>query len=246
MNAPLAVTLSCCYFVLRSVTDPEIPANAGAYRALEVSAPLGSVVHPVPPAAVAAGNVETSQRIVDTLLGALAQAMPGRIPAASQGTMNNTLIGGMDPRTGRPFTYYETVAGGQGGRPGKPGMSGVHTHMTNTLNTPIEALEMAYPLRVVEYRLRDRTGGLGRWPGGDGVRRALEVLAERAVVSLLSERRKRGPWGLAGGRPGLKGRNLLVRGGFERELPAKTTIEAVRGDVILIETPGGGGYGVPI
>jgi N-methylhydantoinase B len=243
VNAPLAVTLSCCYFVLRAVTDPSIPANAGAHRALEVNAPLGSLVNALPPSAVAAGNVETSQRIVDVLLGALAQAAPDRVPAASQGTMNNTLVGGRDPRTGRPFTYYETVAGGQGARRGAAGMSGVHTHMTNTLNTPVEALEMAYPLRVIEYRLRDGTGGEGMWPGGDGVRRAVQVLAERATVSLLTERRRLRPWGLEGGGPGAPGRNLLIRVGEERPLPTKGTFDVGTGDVIVVETPGGGGYG---
>lgn len=245
INAPFAVTLSCCAFVLRALTDPDIPANAGSYRAMEVRAPRGSLVHPDPPAAVAAGNVETSQRIVDVLFGALAQALPDRVPAASQGTMNNMLVGGADHRTGRPFTYYETVAGGQGARPGRHGMSGVHTHMTNTLNTPAEALEMAYPLRVVEYRLREGSGGPGRWRGGDGIRRSVEILAEHATVSLLTERRRHAPWGLAGGRPGRPGRNAVRRGDAERELPPKTTFEALRGDVVVVETPGGGGFGTP-
>jgi N-methylhydantoinase B len=245
LNAPLAVTVSACAFVLRAVTDPEIPANAGSLRPLEVRAPAGSVVNPLPPAAVSAGNVETSQRIVDVVLGALAQARPDLVPAASQGTMNNTLIGGQDPRTGRAFTYYETVGGGQGARPGRDGMSGVHTHMTNTLNTPVEALEMAYPLRVLEYRLREGSGGAGRWRGGDGIRRSLEILAERAMVSLMTERRRRGPWGLAGGAAGAPGRNVLSRDGRDEPLPAKATFEARRGDVIIIETPGGGGYGPP-
>ena len=161
VNAPFAVTVSACSYVLRAVTDPGIPANAGAHRPLTVLAPPGTMVNPLPPAAVAAGNVETSQRIVDVLLRALAQALPDRVPAASQGTMNNVLIGGMDPRTGGAFSYYETLGGGQGARPGLDGMNGVHTHMTNTLNTPVEALEAAYPLRIVEYRLRDGTGGAG-------------------------------------------------------------------------------------
>jgi N-methylhydantoinase B len=245
VNAPFAVTLSCCYFALRALTDPDIPANAGAHRPLEVRAPRGSLVDPEPPAAVSAGNVETSQRIVDVLLGALAQALPDRVPAASQGTMNNTLIGGIDDRTGRPFTYYETVAGGQGARPGADGMSGVHTHMTNTLNTPVEALELAYPLRVVESRLRDGSGGTGRWRGGDGIHRAIEVLSERATVSLLTERRRRGPWGRDGGRPGAPGKNVLLRGEGEQPLGSKVTFEARRGDVVAIDTPGGGGFGKP-
>jgi N-methylhydantoinase B len=245
VNAPFAVTLSCCYFVLRAVTDPAIPANAGAYRPLEVVAPSGSVVNPVAPAAVAAGNVETSQRIVDVLLGAFAQALPDRVPAASQGTMNNTLIGGIDPRTSAPFSYYETLAGGQGARPDAPGMNGVHTHMTNTKNTPVEAFELAYPMRVLEYRLRDGSGGVGAQRGGDGIRRVLEVLADRATLSLVTERRRRGPWGREGGGDGAPGRNALVRDGEERELPAKVTLRLQRGDHIVVETPGGGGFGAP-
>jgi N-methylhydantoinase B len=245
VNAPFAVTLSCCHYVLRAVTDPDIPANAGAHRALTVTAPEGSLVNPRPPAAVAAGNVETSQRIVDVLLGAFAQALPDVVPAASQGTMNNVLIGGVDPADGSAFTYYETLAGGQGGRPGRAGMSGVHTHMTNTLNTPVEALEAAYPLRILEYRLRDGSGGSGRWRGGDGLRRVYQVLAERATVSLLTERRRHGPWGLAGGSAGAPGRNTLLRDGIERELRSKETTEVRAGDLLAVETPGGGGFGLP-
>jgi N-methylhydantoinase B len=246
VNAPLAVTLSSSYFVLRAVTDPEIPANAGAHRPLEVRVPHRSLLNAESPAAVAAGNVETSQRIVDVLLGAFAQAVVERVPAASQGTMNNLLLGGVDPRTGMPFSYYETIAGGQGARPGKDGMSGVHTHMTNTLNTPIEAFEMAYPLRVLEYRLRDGSGGAGRWRGGDGVRRAIQVLGERASVSLLTERRRHAPWGLGGGGDGEPGRNAIARpDGSERELPPKAGAEIAEGDVVIVETPGGGGYGPP-
>ena len=194
---------------------------------------------------VAAGNVETSQRIVDVLLGAFAQALPDLVPAASQGTMNNVLIGGEDPRTGAPFTYYETLGGGQGARPGRDGMSGVHTHMTNTLNTPVEALETAYPLRILEYRLRDGTGETGRWRGGDGLRRTYQILAARATVSLLTERRRRGPWGLGGGSPGAPGRNALIRDGVERELGGKETTEVRRDDRLVIDTPGGGGVGAP-
>ncbi len=255
VNAPFAVTLSCCYFALRAVVAPDAPANAGTYRPLEVHAPEGSVVHPRPPAAVAAGNVETSQRIVDVLLGALAEAVPDRVPAASQGTMNNTLLGGPIPDAGRAagpggrgdagetFAYYETVAGGQGARPDRDGMSGVQTHMTNTRNTPVEAFEIAYPLRVVEYRLRDGSGGEGRYRGGDGIRRSLEILGERSTLSLLTERRRHSPWGLEGGKDGARGRNLLIRDGEERELPAKTTLTLRKGDVVVVETPGGGGYG---
>ncbi len=245
VNAPFAVTLSCCYYVLRTVTDPDIPANAGAHRALTVTAEPGSLVDPLPPAAVAAGNVETSQRIVDVLLGAFAQALPAVVPAASQGTMNNVLIGGVDAATGQAFTYYETLAGGQGARPDRDGMSGVHTHMTNTLNTPIEALEASYPLRILEYRLRSGSGGDGRWRGGDGIRRVYELLAERATVSLLTERRRHGPWGLDGGGAGAPGRNQLVRDGETHALDGKETAEIRRGDRLVIETPGGGGFGQP-
>lgn len=246
LNAPFAVTVSCCYFVLRAVVAPDVPANAGAYRPLTVVAPEGSLVNAQPPAAVAGGNVETSQRIVDVLLRAFADAVPDRVPAASQGTMNNTLLGGLDPRTGAPFAYYETVAGGQGARPDRDGMNGVHTHMTNTRNTPVEAFELAYPIRVVEYHLRDGSGGAGRFRGGDGIRRTLEVLGDRATLSLVTERRRRAPWGLRGGDDGAVGRNILRRaGGDELELPPRTTVVLSRGDRVTIETPGGGGYGAP-
>jgi N-methylhydantoinase B len=247
VNAPFAVTVSACSFVLRALADPDIPANAGAHRPLTVTAPEGSLVRPSPPAAVAAGNVETSQRIVDALLRAFAVALPERVPAASQGTMNNVLIGGLDPRTGRAFTYYETIAGGQGARPGRDGMNGVHTHMTNTLNTPVEALEAAYPLRIVEYRLLDGSGGDGRWRGGDGLRRSYLVLTPAATVSLLTERRRLRPWGLGGGEPGAAGRNLLRRHGADGddELPAKATLELHEGDLLVVDTPGGGGHSPP-
>jgi N-methylhydantoinase B len=214
-------------------------------RALTVHTRPGTVVDPLPPAAVAAGNVETSQRIVDVLLRALAQAAPDRVPAASQGTMNNTLLGGTDPRTGEPFTYYETLGGGCGAGPWGPGTSGTHSHMTNTRNTPIEAFELAYPLRVVAYRLRDGSGGAGQHRGGDGLVRVLEVHTDDATASLLTERRDRGPWGLAGGDSGAPGRNLLLRDGTERPLPAKTTLRLARGDRLVVATPGGGGYGSP-
>jgi N-methylhydantoinase B len=242
-NAPFAVTMSAVVYVLRSVFAPDVPANDGATRPLEVTAPIGSIVHPRPPAAVAAGNVETSQRIVDVVLGALAELVPDRIPAASQGTMNNTLAGGIDPRTGRAFSYYETLGGGSGAGPWGPGTSGVQVHMTNTRNTPVEAFEVAYPMRVVEYRLRGDSGGAGTHPGGDGIRRVLEVVADQVTVSLVTERRTRGPWGLAGGGDGAPGRNLLIRDGVETELPGKTTLRLRRGDRLVVETPGGGGWG---
>jgi N-methylhydantoinase B len=238
VNCPLAVTMSCVTFVVRALTGPDVPPTAGGMRPVEVRAAQGCLVNASPPVAVAAGNVETSQRIVDVLLGALAQAVPDRIPAASQGTMNNLLIGNDD------FAYYETIGGGQGARPDRHGMSGVHTGMTNTKNTPVEAIEYAYPLRVLRYELREGSGGTGRHRGGDGIRRDVEILAERATVSLQTERRRSAPWGIAGGEPGARGRNALARGGASPEgLPDKCTVEVARGDVIIVETPGGGGWG---
>ena len=240
LNAPFAVTLSAAYYVLRCLTDPGAPPNAGAYRALQVLAPEGTIVRARPPAAVAAGNVETSQRIVDVLLLALAGPLRDRVPAQSQGTMNNVLVGS---GRGRRFSYYETIAGGEGALPFRHGMDGVHTHMTNTRNTPVEALELAYPLRVEEYRLRPGSGGGGQHRGGDGVRRSLRILSPAATVSVISDRRRHGPKGLSGGADGQPGRNLLVRRGRERPLPGKTTVEVRRGDLLVVETPGGGGWG---
>jgi N-methylhydantoinase B/oxoprolinase/acetone carboxylase alpha subunit len=240
VNAVEAVTVSAVSFAIRSATDPTIPANGGAMRPVDVVAPPGSIVAARPPVAVGAGNVEVSQRVADVCLGALAQACPGRLGAAGQGTMNNMLIGG----TG--WVYYETVAGGQGGRPGRAGMSGIQTGMTNTQNTPVEALERSFPMRVRRYRLRRGSGGAGRWPGGDGIERDLE-LREPATVSLITERRTSRPWGLEGGGPGASGQNWLLPGGEEsqaRPLPDKVTIRVEAGDVIRILTPGGGGYGV--
>ena len=242
LNAPFAVTLSAAYYVLRCLTDPGAPPNAGAYRAMRVVAPEGTLVRARPPAAVAAGNVETSQRIVDVLFLALSDPLRDRVPAQSQGTMNNVLVGAS---RGRPFSYYETIAGGEGALPFRDGMDGVHTHMTNTRNTPVEALELAYPLRVEEYRLRPASGGVGAHRGGDGVRRSLRILAPAATVSVISERRRREPRGLQGGGDARTGRNLLVRGGRTRVLPAKATLEVRRGDLLVVETPGGGGWGAP-
>ena len=242
LNAVRAVTESAALFVLRMLTDPQAPANAGTARPLQVLTTPGTIVDAVFPAPVATGNVETSQRLVDLLLGALAPALPDRVPAASQGTMNNLLIGSSAP-PGQPFAYYETIGGGEGGTPGRPGMSGVHTAMTNTRNTPVEALEVAYPLRVVRSELRHGTGGAGQHPGGDGIVREVEVLAA-ATVTIQTERRARGPWGLAGGGDGAAGRNTLIRGDGEvQPLPAKATFSVQAGDRIRVETPGGGGWG---
>lgn len=237
INAVEAVTRSCLYFAVRVATDPSIPANGGCYRPLSLDAPLGSLVAATEPVAVAAGNVETSQRIADVLLGALAQAAPDRVPAASQGTMNNVLVGN------DRFAYYETVAGGQGGSPWSPGESGIHTGMTNTQNTPVESLERHYPFVVEQYRLRSGSGGSGLHPGGEGISRTLRF-TESATVSLMGERRRHGPWGLNGGEPGESGEDWLVRSGAAPErLPGKTTFEVQPGDKLVMRTPGGGGWG---
>jgi N-methylhydantoinase B len=243
VNAPRAVTVSAAIFALRAVAAPDVPANDGIQRVLTVLTEPGTVVDPRPPASVAAGNVETSQRIVDVLLGCFAQAAPERVGAASQGTMNNTLFGGTDPRSGQQFTYYETLAGGTGAGSWGTGADGTHAHMTNTKNTPIEAFELAYPLRVVEYALRDGSGGTGTHRGGLGLRRVVEVLTDDAGASLLTERRARGPWGADGGGAGAPGRNTLERDGEVTELPAKVTLRLRRGDRLVVETPGGGGFG---
>jgi len=245
VNAVEAITYSTCFYVFRCLLAEDVPATAGLMRPIRVIAPAGTVVNARPPAAVAGGNVETSQRIVDVLLRALARALPGRIPAAASGTMNNLTIGGIDPRTGEPFAYYETIAGGMGARPTKPGVSGVHTHMTNSLNTPAEALEYAYPLRVRRYSLRPGSGGNGKQRGGDGIVREIEVLAD-AEVTLLAERRLQAPWGLDGGGNGATGKAFLVRkDGTHEELPGKFNVRLRKGERIRIETPGGGGFGRP-
>jgi N-methylhydantoinase B/oxoprolinase/acetone carboxylase alpha subunit len=243
VNAVLAVTVSAVAFALRSVTDPTIPANGGAMRPVQVVAPPGTVVAASPPAAVGAGNVEVSQRVADVCLGALAQAAPARVAAAGQGTMNNVLLGGSG------WVYYETVAGGQGGRPtpGRPGQSGVHTGTTNTRDTPIEALERTFPMRIRRYSIRRGSGGAGLAPGGDGIIKEWEVL-EDCTLSLITERRVSRPWGLAGGEPGSPGENWLLPGGDEARaepLPDKATVRLAAGDVLRMLTPGGGGWGTP-
>lgn len=242
LNAVYAITLSAVYYVFRCLIGLDVPNNAGCLAPIEVIAPLGSVVNARRPAPVAGGNVETSQRIVDVLLGALAQACPERVPAASQGTMNNVTIGGFDPWRGAPFAYYETIGGGAGGGPEGPGASGLHSHMTNTLNTPAEALEYAYPLRVLRQELRRGTGGAGIQPGGDGVRRDIQVLVP-CRASLITERRRFQPYGLAGGQSGQAGENLLLRGEQAIALPGKGTFDLQAGDVLSLRTPGGGGFG---
>jgi N-methylhydantoinase B len=246
INAVEAITVSAGSYVFRCLVGGEVPASAGLMEPIEVHAPAGTVVNANPPAPVAGGNVETSQRIVDVLFKALAQALPDRIPAASQGTMNNLTIGGIDARTGQEFSYYETVAGGMGARPSLDGMSGVHTHMTNSLNTPAEALEYAYPLRVCEYRLRNGSGGEGKQRGGDGVVREIETLVP-ARMSLLADRRKRGPYGLYSGADGKPGANVIIRGnGSAQKISAKGSYELQTGDRVRLETPGGGAWGQSI
>ncbi len=241
LNAVRAITLSAVFYTFRLLAPDVIPNNAGCMRPVRVVTRPGSVVDCSFPAAVAGGNVETSQRLVDVLLGALAQALPQRIPAASCGTMNNLTIGGHTEEGGM-FAYYETIAGGAGGGPDGAGACGIQTHMTNTLNTPIEALEHAYPLRVRRYQMRDGSGGEGAWRGGDGVIKAVELLRD-ARITLISDRRTGAPYGLQGGQPGSCGRNLLVRQGETRELAGKVSLAGRRGDLLVIETPGGGGWG---
>ncbi|WP_284008216.1 hydantoinase B/oxoprolinase family protein [Haloarcula pelagica] len=234
VNAPLSVAKSAVYFVVRSVTDPDVPPNEGCYDPVSVHAPPGSLVNPEPPAAVVGGNVETSQRVADVVFRALAEAVPDRVPAAGQGTMNNVVVGATD------FSYYETIGGGMGASSEGDGPSGVQVGMTNTLNTPVEALEAAYPITVDEYGLRTGSGGAGRHRGGDGLIRAFTV-ETAATVSLLTERRRHAPWGLDGGADGAPGRNYIDG----ESVPAKVTREVAAGTTVRIETPGGGGHGDP-
>jgi N-methylhydantoinase B len=243
INAVEAITVSAVYYCFRCLIPTDVPASWGILEPIKVIAPAGTVVNALPPAPVAGGNVETSQRIVDAVLKALALA-GAQVPAASQGTMNNLTIGGTDSRTGRQFAYYETVAGGMGARPGLGGIDAVHTHMTNSLNTPAEALEYAYPMRVRRYGIRRGSGGGGRFRGGDGVVREIELLSD-AQVTILSDRRKTRPYGLKGGEPGEPGRTVLISGRSEKVLSSKDSTRARAGDIIRVETPGGGGYGNP-
>ena len=237
-NAPLSVAKSAVYFVIRCVTDPEIPPNHGCYEPVSIRAPEGSLLNPTPPAAVVGGNVETSQRVTDVVLAALAAAAPDRVPAGSQGTMNNLTIGSRGGET--QFTYYETIGGGFGARPDADGMDGVQVGMTNTLNTPVEALEAAYPLAVERYAFRPDTGGDGRHRGGIGLERIVRTDVD-ATVSLLTERRRHAPSGLAGGEPGATGENLIDG----EPVPPKTTVDVPAGTRVTVRTPGGGGYGDP-
>ena len=245
INAVAAVAKAAVYYVVRCLMPEDAPANHGTFAPVTIIAPEGTVVNARPPRPVAGGNVETSQRITDVVLGALALALPDIIPAASQGTMNNVTAGGHDPRTGQAFAYYETMGGGMGARPHLDGLSGVHVHMSNTLNTPVEAFEFAYPMRIVAYRLRAGSGGAGEARGGDGLVREIgfEVPTE---VTLLTERRRLSPYGLQGGEQGKAGENVLIRDGGEQLLPGKTRFTAQPGDRLSIRSPGGGGWGKPM
>ncbi|MEE9278154.1 MAG: hydantoinase B/oxoprolinase family protein [Dehalococcoidia bacterium] len=244
INAVAAVTRSASYYVLRCLFPSDAPTNAGLFRPFTFDLPPGSVVNARPPVAVAAGNVETSQRIVDVVWGALSRAIPGRMPAASSGTMNNLTAGGLHPGSGEPWAYYETSGGGLGAGPEGPGLDATHSHMTNTLNTPAEALELAYPLRVLENSIRRRSGGRGRHRGGHGLIRRTQFLGP-ATVTIISERRLGEPWGAAGGGAGRSGRNQLERDGGRINLPGKTVFTVQPGDVVRLESPGGGGWGKP-
>jgi len=248
INAVSAITASACRYVVRCIVEAllgePLPAGGGSMSAVELVLPPGSLVNARLPASVAAGNVETSQRITDVLLLAFGVALPGLVPALSQGTMNNTTVGGVDPRTGKAFAYYETVGGGMGAGPEGIGLSGVHVHMSNSLNTPVEALEHAYPFRVMRYGIRRGSGGAGANRGGDGLRRDLMILAP-ARVALLCERRAVGPAGAQGGESGAPGENALIHDGVEELLPSKATFSVQAGDVVSIRSPGGGGWGPP-
>ncbi|MBK3331916.1 hydantoinase B/oxoprolinase family protein [Persephonella atlantica] len=242
LNAVRAITLSAVYYVFRSLLHDDIPVNDGCFRPVKVITKKGTVVDCTHPSPVSGGNVETSQRIVDVVLGALSQAIPEEIPAASQGTMNNVTIGGINPDTGKPFTYYETIGGGMGGFAGGNGESGIQSHMTNTMNTPIEALEFEYPLMVVQYSLRKNSGGNGLFKGGDGIIRAIRFLCD-VEVTVISERRRIPPYGLFGGEPGEVGENIVIHKGKKIKEGGKFHRKLKKGDSLIIKTPGGGGYG---
>jgi N-methylhydantoinase B len=246
INAPIAVTTSATYYAVRAMTDPDVPPNAGTYRPVEIRTPPDSVVDARPPAAVVGGNLEVSQRATDALLGAFGKLVPDRAVAAGQGTMNSVTFGGAG-RDGDAFAFYETVGGGFGGRQGADGMDGVHVHMSNTLNTPAEVLETAYPLRVRRYAYRPDSGGAGEFRGGLGLRRDIEALVDGVAFSLLADRRRHRPYGLAGGDDGAAGVDELVRADADEadRIPPKSTHDLDAGDVVRVRTPGGGGVGDP-
>lgn len=246
LNAVLGVTVAGTLYALKAALAPGLPMSEGLLQVVRISAPPGCLLHPRRPAPVGIGNTETSQRVADVVLRALAQALPGRIAAAGCGSMNNVAMGGLHPDSGEPWAFYETIGGGMGARPDRDGVDGVHVHMTNTMNTPIEAMERDLPVLFLRYEFRPGSGGAGRWRGGCGIVRAWTLRAERATVSVLTDRTVVPPWGLAGGRPGAVGRHLVIRAdGAEEVLPGKGTVELRRGDTLVIQTPGGGGYGDP-
>lgn len=242
LNAPLSVTTAATVYVFQCLAPDGMPLNSGPLRVIGIKAEKGSILNAEFPAAVVGGNVETSQRVVDIVFGALSKAVPEKIPAASAGTMSNTTFGGVNPETGRNFAYYETIAGGMGGRFGKDGVNAVQTHMTNTLNTPIEALERELPVMIDSYNVRKKSGGRGKYKGGDGIVRRYRFLTD-ATVSLITERRKSSPYGIKGGEKGKKGKNTLLRKGKAIAIPPKATFAVKKGDVLEIQTPGGGGWG---
>ncbi|MFW6126076.1 MAG: hydantoinase B/oxoprolinase family protein [Chloroflexota bacterium] len=245
-NAVFGVTLSATYFAVKSIVDPDAPMNEGTVTPVRVFAPRGTLVNPRRPAPVSGGNLETSQRIADVVFKALAKAVPDRVPAASHGSMNNVIVGGSDPERNRQWVFVETNGGGSGGRPGRNGVSGIHCNMTNTMNTPIEAIEQYYPVLFQDYELRPGTSGAGTWPGGCGIRRAWTLLGPSATVTILGDRNRIPPWGLNGGKPGGVGAYWVQRRGKRRNrLGSKVTLDIAEGDTIIIETPGGGGYGKP-
>lgn len=246
INAVLAVTTSATYYVVRCITDPTTPPNSGHYRPVQIIAPEGTLVNPVFPAPVAGGNVETSQRITDVLLGALARIIPERVIAACNGSMTNITWGGINPEDGKPYAYYETVGGGFGARPTKDGIDGIHTHMTNTQNTPIEALEIKFPIRIDKYALRPDTGGAGKYRGGCGIERDIRLIRGEARISILAERHSLHPYGLNGGGPGGLGESLIyTKSGETIRLKSKDTAILKEGDLWIIRSPGAGGYGDP-
>ena len=246
LNAVFGVTLSATYFAIKSIADPEAPMNEGVLKPIKVFAPEGSLLNPVRPAPVSGGNLETSQRIADTVLKALAQAVPHRVPAASHGSMNNVLVGGWDSERKKQWVFYETIGGGSGGRPGKDGVDGIQCNMTNTMNTPVEAIEQYYPMLFEEYELRPKTYGNGKWRGGCGIKRSWTLLGSSAEVTILGERTRIAPWGLEGGQHGGLGAYWVRRrDGKKERLKSKSTLTMRKGDTLIIETPGGGGYGSP-
>jgi N-methylhydantoinase B/oxoprolinase/acetone carboxylase alpha subunit len=248
LNAVPAIVHSAVAYCLRCIAldllDTDLPMNEGAFSSITTHIPPGSLLDPHPPHAVAAGNVETSQRIVDVVFGALAQALPELIPAAAQGTMNNLTFGGTYPDSTRQFAYYETIGGGAGAGPTADGASGVHVHMSNTLNTPIEALEHNFPLLIEEYSLRQNSGGKGQHHGGDGLVRAIRFLSP-VTITVTSERRQKPPYGLQDGEPGQSGINILIKNGVAEAVSGKVTLNLESGDILRLETPGGGGWGKP-